>query len=75
MTHDRFHQRITTANHYDNHAINETHGEEISVEVQTPLSAILSIHLDPARYAKLKRLAKSAACQSPQPQRQSSLKP
>ena len=58
MNHDRFHCRIAAAKHYDNHAIDEADGEEVDVEVETPLSVILPIHLDPDRYASLKCLAK-----------------
>ena len=58
MKADRFHRRIAAANHYDNHAIDEADGEEVDVEVESPLSVILPIHLDPERYARLKRLAK-----------------
>lgn len=57
MKTDRFHSRIAAAEHWDNHGIDESDGEEVNVEVETPLSAILSIRLDPTRYARLKRIA------------------
>lgn len=50
--------RETAAAYWDTYAIDEADGEVVDVEVQTPLSAILSIHVDAAQYAKLKRLAK-----------------
>lgn len=58
MKTDKTHRRITAAKYWDEHAIDETAGEEVEIEVQTPLAAILSIRLDPVRYANLKRLAK-----------------
>lgn len=58
MKRDTFERRKVAAKHWDTHGIDEAEGEEVEVDVQTPLSAILSIRLDPTRYAKLKRLAK-----------------
>ena len=55
---DRFNRRKAAAKHYDNHSIDPADGEEVAVEVEAPLSAILQIHLEPAPYAKLKHLAK-----------------
>ena len=57
MKTDRFRSRIAAAKHWDKHGIDESDGEEVNVEVETPLSAILSIRLDPTRYARLKRIA------------------
>lgn len=57
MNHTKFHRRIAAANYWDRHGIDEADGEEVDVEVENPLSAILAIRLDSARYAKLKRLA------------------
>ena len=51
-------RRIAAAKYWDEHSVDETDGEEVAVEVETPLAAVLSIRLEPARYAKLKRLAK-----------------
>ena len=58
MKGDTFQRRKAAAKHWDTHSIDEADGEVVDVKVQTPLSAILSIRLDPTRYAKLKRLAK-----------------
>ena len=55
---DKIHRRIAAAKHWDKHGIDESDGEEVDVEVEMPLSAILSIHLDAERYASLKRIAK-----------------
>ena len=55
---DRFHRRKAAAKYWDEHSVDPANGEEVAVEVETPLSAILQIHLQPAPYAKLKRLAK-----------------
>ena len=55
---DRFHRRKAAAKYWDEHSVDEADGEEVAVEVETPLSAILQIRLEPAPYANLKRLAK-----------------
>ena len=55
---DRFHRRKAAAKYWDEHSVDEAGGEEVAVEVETPLSAILQIRLEPAPYANLKRLAK-----------------
>ena len=57
---DRFHRRKAAAKYWDEHSVDEADGDEVDVEVETPLSAILAIRLDPARYAKLKRLARKS---------------
>ncbi len=58
MTHDTTQHRKATAEHWDVHGIDETDGEVVNVEVQSPLSAILSIRLDAERHARLKHMAK-----------------
>ena len=55
---DRFHRRKAAAKYWDEHSVDEADGEEVAVEVETPLSAILQIRLEPAPYANLKRIAK-----------------
>ena len=55
---DRFHRRKAAAKYWDEHSVDEAGGEEVAVEVETPLSVVLQIHLEPAPYASLKRLAK-----------------
>ena len=55
---DRFQMRKVAAKHWDEHSVDEADGEEVAVEVEKPLSVILRIHLEPAPYANLKRLAK-----------------
>ena len=54
----RHEHRETAAAYWDTHSIDETDGEVVDVKVHSPLSAILSIHLDADRFAKLKQLAK-----------------
>ncbi len=58
MNRDTFQRRKAAAEHWDTHSIDEADGEVVNVEVATPLSTLLSIHVDAAQYAKLKRLAK-----------------
>ena len=58
MSEDRANRRVAAAKHWDKHGIDEADGEEVAVEVETPLSVALSIGLDPARYDNLKRIAK-----------------
>ena len=58
MSHDKPNPRIAAANHYDKHGIDESDGKEVDVQVETPLSATLSINLDAERYDNLKRIAK-----------------
>ncbi len=58
MKQDRFSRRVAAAAYWDTHSIDEADGEVVDVKVRSPLSAILSIHLDADRYAKLKRMAK-----------------
>lgn len=55
---DRFHRRKAAAKYWDEHSVDEADGEEVAVEVETPLSAILQIRLEPTPYANVKRLAK-----------------
>ena len=50
--------RATAAEYWDEHGIDETDGVEVEVDVQAPLSAILSVRLAATRYARLKRIAK-----------------
>ena len=50
MPYDKTRRRIAVAEHWDKNAIEEADGEEVDVEVGTPLFAILSIQLDP-RYS------------------------
>ena len=57
--HDKHSRRATAAKYWDTHSIDESPGEVVHVKVQSPLSAILSVHLDADRYAKLKRMAKA----------------
>ncbi len=57
MNRNTFHRRKAAAEHWDTHGIDGADGEVVNLEVATPLSAILSIHVDAAQYAKLKRLA------------------
>ena len=54
---DRFHRRKAAAKYWDEHSVDPADGEEVAVEVETPLSVILQIRLEPEGYDKLKRLA------------------
>ena len=58
MKHDTMRRRKAAAEYWDEHGIEESYGEVVDVEVQAPLSAILSIRLDATRYAKLKCIAR-----------------
>ncbi len=58
MNRDTFQRRKAAAAYWDTHGIDEADGEVVDVEVETPLAAVLSVRVDPTRYAKLKRLAK-----------------
>ncbi len=58
MNPDTFQRRKAAAKHWDTHSIDEADGEVVNVEVQTPLSTVLSIHVEAAQYTRLKRLAK-----------------
>ena len=58
MNRDKAQVREAAAEYWDTHSIDEADGEVVDVKVRSPLSAILSIHLDADRYAKLKRMAK-----------------
>ena len=58
MNHISFRRHTAAAENWDEHGIDESDGEVVDVEVQAPLSAILSIRLDAKRHAKLKNMAK-----------------
>ncbi len=53
--------RREVAEYWDAHGIDEAadEGEEVEVEVKTPLSAVLSLRLDPKHLDKLKLLARA----------------
>ena len=59
MKQDRFSRRVAAAEYWDKHSIDDAPGEVVHVKVQSPLSAILSIHLNAGQYAKLKLMAKA----------------
>ena len=59
MTNTKTRRRRKAAEHWDKHGIDEAAGETVQVEVESPLSSILSVHVGAAHLGNLKVLAET----------------
>ncbi len=51
--------RREAAEYWDTHSVDEVESEEVEIEVKKPLSAVLTVRLDPDHLKKLKLLARA----------------
>ena len=59
MTDTKAQRRRKAAEYWDKYGIDEAAGEAVQVEVESPLSSILSVHVGAAHLGNLKALAET----------------
>ena len=59
MTNSKAQRRREAAEYWDKHGIDEAAGETVQVEVEIPLSSILSVHVGAAHLGNLRALAET----------------
>lgn len=59
MTDSKAQRRRKAAEYWDKHGIDEAAGETIQVEIESPLSSVLSVHVGAAHLGNLKALAET----------------